>query len=128
MKKQYLTILLTFVGFVGLSGVVQAAARDEIVVTLPFEFVANGKTFPAGTYTVSRFSDDKLGGLILSSHENRVHVIVFPITVESAGADKPSVSFERVGESRLLAKIETAHDVYTIPPSRVEHGTLAELR
>jgi hypothetical protein len=128
MSKQYLRILLALVGFVGMSAVARAEIRGEIVVTVPFDFVAGGKNLPAGTYTVSRFSDDKLDGLILSSYENHVSVIVYPTTVGDAAADKPSVSFNRVGEARLLSKIETAYDIYTIRVSPVDHATLPELR
>ena len=105
----------------------RAEIRGEIVVTVPFDFVAGGKNLPAGTYTVSRFSDDKPDGLILSSYENHV-VIVYPTMVGDAAADKPSVSFNRVGETRLLSKIETAYDIYTIRVSPVDQATLPELR
>ena len=134
MKMQYLRILLALVCFAGLAVASKAQTRRELVVTLPFDFVASGKTLPAGNYTVSRLSDDKFGGLILSSYENRVSVFVHPIEVESARADKPNVSFERVGESHFLSKIQTAYDVYTIAVSRVaimeaevkqQHGTSA---
>jgi hypothetical protein len=120
MRKQVLKILMAFVGFAALSGVAKAEIRQEIIVTLPFAFVADGQTLPAGTYTLSRFSDEKRDGLILSSREHHVSVFVRPLVVESARADKSSVSFQRVGESLFLAKIETKRDVYTIPVSRME--------
>lgn len=119
MQKQYLRILLALVCFAGLGVTAKAQIRREIAVTLPFEFVVSGKTLPAGTYTVSRFSNDRFDGLVLSSYENRVSVFVHPIEVESARADKPNVTFERVGESHFLSKIETSYDVYTIPVPRL---------
>jgi hypothetical protein len=91
--------------------------RREIVVTLPFEFVVSGKTLPAGTYAVSRITEDKFEGLILSSYENRTSLFVHAVEIESASADKPQVSFERVGEQNFLSKIQTANDVYNIPVS-----------
>jgi len=45
-------------------------------------------------------------------------VFVHPVEIEEASADKPEVSFERVGEQHFLARIRIAHDVYTIPVSR----------
>lgn len=118
MKKYFLMGLLTFVGFVGLSGIARAGVKDEIVMTLPFEFVAGGQTLPAGTYTVSGFSDDKLEGLILSNSDYQVRVIVLPTTFGSADNHKPAVSFERVGGTRFLSKIESAGGVYTFRVSR----------
>ena len=118
MKKKYASILLTLICLLGLGVAAKAQIRGEIIVTLPFEFVVSGKTLPAGTYTLSRFSDDKFDGLILSNYENRTSVFVHPIEVESAHADKPNVSFERVGEQHFLTRIQTANDVYNIPVSR----------
>lgn len=88
-------------------------------MNVPFEFVASGKTLPAGTYTVNRISEDQFGNLLLSNYEKHVSVLVHPVEFEDARADKASVSFERVGESRFLTKISTANAVYTIPVSGV---------
>jgi hypothetical protein len=118
MKKHYLKIFLALVGFAGLSGIAKAQSR-EMVVTLPFEFVASGKTLPAGTYTVTRISEDNFGDLLLSNQAKHVSVLVHPIEVESVRADKPSVGFERVGESRFLTRIATEDNVYNIAVSGV---------
>lgn len=118
MKKKFASILLTLICLLGLGVAAKAQTRGKIVVTLPFEFVVSGKTLPAGTYTVSRFADDKSEGLILSSYENRIIVFVHPVEIENASADKPQVSFERVGEQHFLTKIQTSYDVYSIPVSR----------
>src|SRR5258708_20732815 len=84
MKKKYANILLTLICLLGLGVAAEAQIRGEIIVTLPFEFVVSGKTLPAGTYTLSRFSDDKFDGLIPSSHENRPGLFVHPIATASA--------------------------------------------
>lgn len=116
--KKYARFLVAGSLLFGLGVAAQAETRDEIVVTLPFDFVAGGKTLPAGTYTVSRLSDDKFDGLILNSYDNRTSVLVFPSEIESASADKPQVSFERVGDQHFLSTIQTINDVYNIRVSR----------
>jgi len=118
MKKLCLRIVVALVGFAGLGITAKAQVPDQIIVTIPFEFVVAGKTLPAGTYRVNRVSDDKREGLIFSSVENRASAIVHPIEVESAPADKAQVSFEKAGEEHFLSKIETADNVFTIPVSR----------
>jgi len=118
VKKKYATILVAIICFLGLGVAAKAQTRNEIVVTLPFEFVVSGKTLPAGTYTVSRFADDKFEGLILSSYENRTSVFVHPVEIESASGDKPQLNFERVGGQNFLSRIQTTKDVYNIPVSR----------
>ena len=118
MKKLCLRIAVALVSFAGLGITAKAQVVDQIVVTIPFEFVVAGKTLPAGTYRVNPVSDDRWGGLILSGVENRASAIVLPNEVESAPADKAHVSFETAGNEHFLSKIETADIVFTIPVSR----------
>ena len=114
--KKYARIIVAIALLSGLGVAAKAEIRGDIVVTVPFEFVVSGRTFPAGTYKLSRVSDDKLGGLVLSN--DHASVFINAITVESASSDKPQVSFERVGEQRFLSSIRTAYDVYSIPVPR----------
>ena len=118
MKKLCLRIAVALVGFAGLGITAKAQVVDQVVVTIPFEFVVAGKTLPAGTYRVNRVSDDRWDGLIFRSVENRASAIVHPIEVKSAPADKAQVSFETAGGEHFLSKIQTADNVFTIPVSR----------
>jgi hypothetical protein len=118
MKKLCLRIAVALVSFAGLGITAKAQVVDQVVVTIPFEFVVAGKTLPAGTYRVNRVSDDRWAGLIFSSFENRASAIVHPIEVESAPEDKAHLSFETAGDEHFLSKIETANNVFTIPVSR----------
>ncbi len=118
MKITFASVLLTLICLLGLSAAAMADIRDQIRVTLPFEFVVDGETFPAGTYTLSTFSDDKFDGLVLSNHDHRMSVFVHPIEIKGASTDKPQVSFQRVGQQLFLTRIQTAYDVYNIPVPR----------
>ena len=118
MKMKFASVLLTLICLLGLSATAKADIRGQIRVTLPFEFVVDGKTLPAGTYTLSTFSDDKFAGLILSNLDHRIGVFVHPVEIEGASADKPQVSFRRVGGQLFLTRIQTAYDVYNIPVPR----------
>ena len=126
MRKLCLRIAVALVSFVGLGITAKAQAVDQVVVTIPFQFVVDGETLPAGTYHVSRVSDDRWGGLILSSFKNRASVIVVPNEVESSHEvrstpdGKAHVSFETAGGEHFLSKIETADNVFSIPVSRAE--------
>jgi hypothetical protein len=117
MKKQYAQILLTVTCFLGLGVVAQAQGQRELTVTVPFDFVAAGKTLPAGKYTVSRVTEDALGGLAISSYENRLSVIVLPTQLEGDSVDDAKVSFKQIGDERFLNKIKTADGIYSIPVS-----------
>ena len=118
MNRKYASILLSLIGVLGMGTAAKAQSRGEIKVTLPFEFVVDGETLPAGTYTLSTFTDDKFDGLILSNRDRRIGVFVHPVEIEGASADKPQVSFRRVGQQLFLTRIQTAYDVYNIPVPR----------
>jgi hypothetical protein len=124
MRKLCLRIAVALVSFAGLGVTAKAQVVDQVVVTIPFQFVVAGKTLPAGTYRVNRVSDDKWAGLIFSSFENRTSALVCPIEVESINEvestpeGKAHVSFETAGGEHFLSKVETADNVFTIPVSR----------
>ena len=118
MRKQFLRIVIAFFCLVGSGMAARAQVRDQIVVTIPFEFVVGGKTLPAGTYKVNRVTDTDRGVLILHSFENRTSALVLPSQVEGRSADKVHVSFDRVGGQYFLSKVATADNVFTIPVSR----------
>src|ERR1700756_2886508 len=84
MKIKFASVLLTLICLLGLSAAARADIRGQILVTLPFEFVVDGEKLPAGTYTLSTFSDDKFDGLILSDCDHRVSVFVYPIEIAGA--------------------------------------------
>jgi hypothetical protein len=114
MKKQSLRILLALVSFAGLSAAVKAQVPDQIVVNIPFAFVVEGKTLPAGTYKANRVSNDKWDGIVLSNVENRVGVIVHPNDVESAPADASKLTFETAGDQHFLSQVKTGDSVFNI--------------
>ena len=117
MRRQYLRILLALVGFASFGATAKAQFPDQLTLTIPFEFVAAGKTLPAGTYRVNRVSGDNQEALVLSSFENGAGAIVSSTEVENSSADKAHVTFEKVGGQHFLSKIETAGHLFTIPIS-----------
>lgn len=116
MKKQYVSILHVLACFLALSVGAEAQSRDEVVVTLPFEFVVAGTSLPAGTYTV-RASETR-SELLLSSYENQSSAFVISNQFESYPSDSPRLRFDLVGNVHFLSKIETANGVYSIPVRR----------
>ena len=118
MRKHCLRILIAVFSFAGLGMAAKAQVRDQIAVTIPFEFVVAGKTLPAGTYKVNRVTDSNPRTLIVHSFENHTSVLVVPSQAENGSTDKVHVSFERVGGQYFLSQIATADTVFTIPVSR----------
>ena len=118
MKEQYASILLTLTCLLGLGAGAEGQSQREVVMTVPYEFVAGGETLPAGTYTVTRVSEDRFGGLIISSYETQKSAFVMPNEFKSYSPDNIKVSFKEVGDVHFLSKIETANGAYNIPLPR----------
>src|ERR1700730_3735876 len=116
--KKYARIIVAVTFLLGLSVAANAEIRGVVKVTLPFGFVASGKTLPAGTYTVKRFSQEPFDTLMLTSDDSGTSVFIHPAEMEDASDDKPKVSFRRVGEQHFLRAIETADYVYNFTVSR----------
>jgi hypothetical protein len=125
MRKLYLRIAVALVGIAALGITTKARAVDQLVVTVPFEFVVGGTTLPAGTYRVHRLSEDNpSGGLVLTSYENRVITMVLPIDIESAHDNKPEVTFKTAGDQHVLSQVQTADHVFNIPISKSNNTAL----
>lgn len=60
MKQQFASVLTIIMSIFGLVAGAKAETHAEVNVNIPYEFVVAGRTLPAGTYTVSRLSDDRL--------------------------------------------------------------------
>jgi hypothetical protein len=116
--KKYARILVAVTFLLGFSVAANAEIRGEVVVKLPFAFVAGGVTLPAGTYTVKRFSQQPFDTLMLTSDNKRTSVFIHPTEMEDASDEKPKMSFHRVGEQHFLSAIETADYVYNFTVSR----------
>jgi hypothetical protein len=116
--KKYARVIVAVTVLFGLSVAANAEIRRELVVTLPFGFVAGGKTLPAGKYTVSRLSLEPFDVLQLTSSVNGASVFVHPVEMEEAATYKPSLSFHKVGDKNFLSAIETAGYVYNFSVSR----------
>jgi hypothetical protein len=117
MKTIYVRFLSAFFALAALAVAARSQAVDKLIVNVPHDFVAAGKTLPAGTYKVLRVSDDNLTELSLTSFENRDGVLLLSSQVSTTTEDKPALSFEHIGNQYFLSKIETASHIFTIPVS-----------
>ena len=114
MKQQLAGVLLIIIGLFGLAVGAKAETHPEVIVDIPYEFVAGGRTLSAGKYTVSRLSDDRRAGLSIASYEQRSGVFVQPTQFENRRAGDARVSFEHLGGMYFLRSIETSDGVYTL--------------
>jgi hypothetical protein len=128
MKTKLASALLVITSLFGLAAgaKAQAGAKDdtrrEVVVKVPYEFVVSGRTLPAGTYTVSRLTDDGRSGLSIVSNEGRSSAVVLPEQFENHPAGNPKLLFTRLEGTYFLSSIVTSDGVYTLslPRSSVQ--------
>ena len=95
-----------------------ATTSDQLLVTVPYDFVVGGKTLPAGTYRLSRVSDSNVGELALINVEKHASVLLNASEWEDVRADKPELRFQQIAGQHFLSAIETAERVFTIPVSK----------
>ena len=117
MKKHYASILLTIASLIG--GVsALGLEQPEVVVTVPFDFAAGGKTLPAGTYVVTRLWEDS-EGLSVISYKIGSGAFVMASQFDSHRLDNPKVTFKQVGDTHFLRSIQSRDGVYTVASPRM---------
>ncbi|PYT66962.1 MAG: hypothetical protein DMG42_28045 [Acidobacteria bacterium] len=93
MKKPFLFIFLALAGVAGLIIPANAQAQDQIVVKIPFQFVAAGQTLPAGEYRISRLSYSEPTILLLSSLENHTNIAMLRAVTKEPAKDQAKLDF-----------------------------------
>ena len=119
MKKHAATILILML--VGLTGLVNAqTVWTTIRADVPFDFIASGKTMPAGEYKINVTGD---GQTILVIGAQRQSVYALPHMTQSLNkAEGTTLVFHRYGDRRFLAAVslEGSKIGYELPESKVE--------
>jgi hypothetical protein len=131
MKKSHLAVVLTLTCLLGLGISARAQDVDKVAVKVPFEFVAGGQTLPAGTYNVTRASDQAFPALVMRSSDNSAFLL--PMFFDGVSADHAELRFEHVGDKYFLSKIETPAGVYAVRTPRAmtqvaqmkDHGAMS---
>jgi hypothetical protein len=127
MKKQYFTVLLALSGFFGLGAGAQAQERGRVVAKIPHEFVAGGKTLPAGTYTVTRISSYKERPMEIRNIENPQDRALLEPIYSDAAVDHAAVSLKRVGDTYYLLRVATSGGTYNLRVPKTAN-TLARVK
>jgi hypothetical protein len=97
-------------------GAAMADSRDTTIATVPFDFVIGNKTFTAGTYRISRISDDPRAGFIIQSTDGKTNMLFWPTSSDSIPNDQTKLQFLHEGNLHFLTGIVTATDTYTLAP------------
>ncbi len=95
-------------------GTAHAGMESVVHAKVPFPFVVNGQTLPAGKYTIQR-DDLSLSTLLIRSDEKNTPGGVFVTTVrdgghDPAGAFKPVLTFKKVENQYRLTSVWDGDD------------------
>jgi len=118
MKKYLAGIFAVVFSMAAFAMAAPAETSDQLLVTIPYDFVVGGKTLPAGTYRVSRVSTTDFGTLLLKNVDNHAGVLLNASEWEDVRADKPELQFQQIAGQHFLSAIETSEHVFNIPVSK----------
>jgi hypothetical protein len=95
------------------AGTAEASTSTGLHAKVPFSFVVNGRTFPAGRYTIQREDIDR--SVLLIRCDTDAHAAMFVSTIPDSGHDpagsKPALSFRRYeNQYRLTGVWQDNHD------------------
>ena len=92
---------------IGSAGAQEPGTR--IRVSIPFDFIAKGRTLPAGEYDITRVMDEPITLLVRNVHDKRDQVVVETEPVrEGAFRKRDELIFNRYGDTYFLSEILTA--------------------
>lgn len=103
MKKQMLNVIVTLSVIVTLAVAGFAALHKKVTANVPFDFMVNGKTLPAGQYTIEPSAANG-NTLLIRNREAQQGVIVIAQVCE-VGDAKSQLVFRRYGNQYFLAKV-----------------------
>jgi hypothetical protein len=126
MKRIFTTILMAL-GITGPFVTNLAAQGNRMVADVPFAFVVDNLTMPAGQYTLSQPNASGTA-FALRSHSGKT-IFLQMGTRQDGKPDKPSLTFACYGNDRVLAKITPpdSSTAYSLSRSAIEknlHHTL----
>lgn len=116
ITKQVAMLLMTVVG---LAGLLNAQRSTTVKAQVPFAFVTNGKTMPAGECAIAVLVN---GRTLLSINSGKQHAYAFPIADQSPNAPKKTVIvFHQYGDRYFLTGIQRERGMgYQLPASKLE--------
>jgi hypothetical protein len=118
MKRNLFRGLLVSLFAVGLGAAAHAQEPDRLIVDIPYDFVLNGTSLPAGKYKVERYDFNDVRMLVLIDAESNKPRLTFAGELSGAHPTRPSVTLHQVGDQRFLTQIQTAEHVFELPQTK----------
>jgi hypothetical protein len=110
MKKQMLLLLASAVGTVLIFSALPAWALNGILVAkVPFKFIVQDTTLPAGTYEISTDSPSDPELLLIQSEGGGASVLVLAQLADQPAGQQPKAElvFSRIGDTEFLTRVRS---------------------
>ena len=117
MKNYFLGVLVLLGGLFAFAAAAQAETGD-IVVQITEDFVAAGKSLPAGSYRIHHDSMESSQALLLRSEQPGISVLLLPTARGEWHQERPLVRLTRVGGVYYLSEVATERGVFSLPLPR----------
>jgi hypothetical protein len=101
-----------------------AIGQTEMHVNVPFNFIAAGKTLPAGHYRVARLSSSDSAWYISNDHTGAM--IIVEQAESTQDAHRLSLVFLQAGGAYSLVEIWNHHSGWSVPQSKVKQNLVAK--
>jgi hypothetical protein len=88
-------------------GASRALAEDEIKADVPFKFVAEGKTYDAGSYDLRILNNDEL--VEVRGPSKIAGVVPVMTRLSDTGGGEPRLVFDKVGDTYYLSEVWLSH-------------------
>jgi hypothetical protein len=106
-----------------LAGSVPARAQNQFVFDLPFSFIANGRTFTAGQYTL--VPNDQQDVLTLTGKDPKAGGVLLPVETRISGSDRVSdteIVFDKLnGKLYVSELLVPGEDGYVFLVTKAQH-------
>jgi hypothetical protein len=105
ISKVFLALCL-FLGVGAVTASAQIQSNVTVEANIPFSFVVNDTTLPAGKYTIRTTEDTTLNVLEIRNDDGRVAVLVDTNTVQpNQMPNKSQLVFDKVGDTYFLSQV-----------------------
>jgi hypothetical protein len=118
MRKQILNVVITLSVIGALSIAVFAGLSGKLTANVPFDFTVNGKTLPAGQYTVEQGNTQNT--LVIRNWETKQVIGAIAQNCEVSAGSKPQLIFRRYGDQYFLAQVIDGARGSELPKSKAE--------
>lgn len=126
MNRNFVRALVVSLFTVAAGATARAQEPDQVVVNIPYAFVLNGTSLPAGKYKVERYDFSDVRMLLLIDAERNKPLLTFAGELSGAYRTHPSITLQQVGDQRFLTQIQTAEHVFVLPQTQAAFKTAAD--